>query len=56
MQIQGEEITGGVISDETRSDLYTKKPSMVSNKISAQMRLMIIAVVLSTSSRTIISC
>ncbi len=46
MQIQGEEIPGGVISDETRSDLYTKKPSMGSNKISAQMWLMIIAVVL----------
>ena len=46
MQIQGEEIPGGVISDGTRSDLYTKKPSMGSNKISAQMWLMIIAVVL----------
>ena len=46
MQIQGEEIPGNVISDGTRSDLYTKKPSMGRNGISAQMWLMIIVVVL----------
>ena len=44
MQIQGEEING--LSDNTRSDLYTKKPSLPSNSISGQIWLMIIAVLL----------
>ena len=46
MQIQGEDIGNNRISDDTRSDLYTKRPSMVSNAFSGQMWLMIAAVVI----------
>ena len=44
MQINGENIEG--ISDDTRSDLYTKNPSMGKRGLSGQMWLMIVAVVL----------
>ena len=46
MQIQGEDIPGDAISDGTRSDLYTKKPSMGGGGLSMQMWLMILAVLL----------
>ena len=44
MQIQGEDIAG--VSDETRSDLYTKKPSMGNRGLSGQMWLMVLVVLL----------
>ena len=46
MQIQGEEISNDNISDATRSDLYTKRPTMVNNSFSGQIWLMIAAVVI----------
>jgi len=46
MQIQGEDINKDHISDDTRSNLYTKRPSMVSNAFSGQMWLMIAAVII----------
>ena len=48
MQIQGEDIHGNGISDDTRSDLYTKRPSMGNGGLSGQMWLLVIAVVLLT--------
>ena len=46
MQIQGEDING--VSDDTRSDLFTKRPSMGNGGLSGQMWLLIVAVVLLT--------
>ena len=46
MQIQGEEIPSQKISDDSRSNLYTKRPTMANNSFSGQMWLMIIAVVI----------
>ena len=48
MQIQGEDIQGNSVSDDTRSDLYTKRPSMGNGGISGQMWLLIIVIVLLT--------
>ena len=45
MQIQGEEIEGGV-SDNTQSDLFTKTPSSGKSGISSQMWLMILILIL----------
>ena len=44
MQIQGEDIASSGISDDTRSDLYTKRPMPAKNSISGQMWLMVGAV------------
>ena len=49
MQIQGEDINGNNISDNTRSGLYTKKPSMGNTGLSLQMWLLIVAVGLLTA-------
>lgn len=46
MQIQGEGASGQPISDETRSDLYTKRPTPLNSGMSSQMILMIVAVIL----------
>ena len=46
MQIQGEDIGNDHVSDDTRSDLYTKRPTMVSNAFSGQMWLIIAVVVI----------
>ena len=46
MQIQGEDIGNNLVSDDTRSDLYTKRPTMVNNSFSGQMWLMIAAVII----------
>ena len=46
MQIQGEGAGGQPISDETRSDLYTKRPTSLNQGMSVQMILTIIAVAL----------
>jgi len=46
MQIQGENIGNDHVSDDTRSDLYTKRPTMVSNAFSGQMWLIIAVVVI----------
>jgi len=44
MQIQGENIDQNKVSDDTRSDLYTKRPTTLNQGISTQMVLMIVAI------------
>ena len=46
MQIQGEGVGNQPISDETRSDLYTKRPTSLNSGISTQMVLIIIVIIL----------